>query len=91
MAQAGFVDAYRAVHPDEIKHPGYTWTPTTKADDPNDHHDRIDFVYVKGKGVSMEDAALVGESSEHANIVVTPYPSDHRAVVATFTLNQNQH
>ena len=28
----------------------------------------------------------MGEDTAHAEIVVTPYPSDHRAVVATFTL-----
>ena len=37
-------------------------------------------------------AKIVGENKENADIVVSPYPSDHRAVVATFTLpiNQNQ-
>ncbi len=31
---AGFVDAYRVIHPDPVKKRGLTWTPTTKADDP---------------------------------------------------------
>ena len=36
-------------------------------------------------------AKIVGENKENADIVVSPYPSDHRAVVATFTLaNQTQ-
>ena len=54
------------------------------------HHDRIDFVYFKGKGLKVTDAKIVGESQKNADIVVTPYPSDHRAVVATFTLSNQQ-
>ena len=30
--------------------------------------------------------AVIGENKENADIVVSPYPSDHRAVFATFTL-----
>lgn len=43
LQEAGFVDAYRKVHPDPVKRPGFTWTVLTKEDDPADHHDRIDF------------------------------------------------
>ncbi len=86
LTKAGFVDAYRVAHPDEINNPGYTWTPLTEVNDTNDHHDRIDFIYVKGENVKVEKVEMAGESEEHANIVVTPYPSDHRAVVATFAL-----
>ena len=86
MAQAGFTDTYRTVHPDEMAKPGFTWTPLKKADDPTIHHDRIDFVYFKGKGVKVTDAKVIGENEENADIVVAPYPSDHRAVVATLTL-----
>ena len=71
-----------------MKHPGYTWTPVSKPDNPKDHHDRIDFVYSKGKQVSVLNAEIVGENKKNADIVVSPYPSDHRAVVCTFKLNQ---
>ena len=57
-----------------------------KTDDPTTHHDRIDFVYYKGKGVKLNWVKVVGESKENADIVITPYPSDHRAVVAAFTI-----
>ncbi len=83
---AGFVDTYRKVHPDPLRMPGYTWTPTTSDDDPQDHHDRIDFVIVGGPGAKVTNAEVVGENSGNADIVVTPYPSDHRGVVATVTL-----
>ncbi len=86
FTKAGFADAWRTVYPDEMKKPGYTWTPIVKADDPKTHHDRIDFVYFKGEGVEVIDTKIVGENKENADIVVSPYPSDHRAVIATFTL-----
>lgn len=76
----GFVDALRAVHPDPVAKPARTWTPTSEPDDPEDHHDRIDFVHVRGAEVI--DAAIVGERTPEADIVVVPWPSDHRAVVA---------
>ena len=82
VLDAGFTDAYRAMHPDPMKHPGYTWTPITREDDPKDRHDRIDFVFA-ARGITIQAAEIVGEKKERADIVVTPYPSDHRAVVAT--------
>ena len=34
----------------------------------------------------VESAAIVGESAPEADVVVTPWPSDHRAVAATVEL-----
>jgi endonuclease/exonuclease/phosphatase family metal-dependent hydrolase len=82
VTAAGLRDAFRAAHPDEVARPGWTWTPTTRPDDPKDRHDRIDFVFAGGPGVTVKSAEVVGESAAHADLVVTPYPSDHRAVVA---------
>ena len=81
LQEAGFVDAFRKVHPDPVKQPGFTWTVLTKEDDPTDHHDRIDFVFAPRKNVVVKSAEVVGERPERADILVTPYPSDHRAVV----------
>lgn len=83
IEELGFLDALREVYPDEVAKPAFTWTPTTDLDDPEDHHDRIDFVFARGKKIRVLDAAVLGEKSPEADIVVTPYPSDHRAVVAT--------
>jgi exodeoxyribonuclease-3 len=80
---AGFVDAYRQTHKDPLKDPGNTWTPTTSENDPHDRHDRIDFVMVGGLGANTIKSDVVGENSQYADIVVVPYPSDHRGVVAT--------
>jgi len=84
FTDAGFIDVYRAIHPDPITHPGLTWTPTTRPDDPKDHHDRIDFVFVRG--LRPTSVQIVGEDAANADIVVAPYPTDHRGVVATFAL-----
>lgn len=83
---AGFRDAYRVVHHDPVTKRGLTWTPTTTATDPKDHHDRIDFVYVGGARAEVRAVRVVGEAREFADTVVTPYPSDHRAVVAEIEL-----
>ena len=83
----GFVDAYRAVHADELARPGYTWTPTTDPGDPADHHDRIDYVFVRGEGVEVLRAQVVGEDPAQADLVVTPWPSDHRAVLVEMRLD----
>jgi exodeoxyribonuclease III len=90
LEAAGFVDALRAVYPDEIGKPAYTWTPTSGPDDPADHHDRIDFVLVRGGAgvaLSVEAAGIVGERAPEADLVVTPWPSDHRAVRAVIRLH----
>ncbi|MES2596812.1 MAG: endonuclease/exonuclease/phosphatase family protein [Verrucomicrobiota bacterium] len=79
---AGFIDTYRAVYPDPVKNRGLTWTPRTRVDDPKDRHDRIDFVFVGGPPSRVRSARIVGESPEYADVVVTSYPSDHRAVVS---------
>lgn len=82
VAAMGFTDALRAVHPDVAAKPAFTWTPSTEPTDPEDHHDRIDFVYAKGPALKVLSAAVVGEKAPAADIVVAPWFSDHRAVVA---------
>ena len=86
LESIGFVDTYRAAYPDEIEHPGYTWTPSSAADDKSEHHDRIDYLFMRAAGGVVESAAVVGEQRPDADIVVTPWPSDHRAVVATVSI-----
>ena len=78
---AGLTDVYRRLVPDEVAFPADTWTPLPG---PDEVFDRIDLVYYAGRGIVPTDVAIVGESAENADIVVTPYPSDHRAVAATF-------
>lgn len=82
----GFVDTYRHAHPDPVASPGWTWTSITPPDDPTDHPDRIDFVMVRAAEAEIIRTEIVGESDRYADIVVSPYPSDHRAVVSTVRL-----
>ena len=88
VVDAGLRDAFRMREPDEVGRPGWTWTPTTRPGDPKDRHDRIDFVYVGiSPGTTVTQTQLVGEDPSTSDIVVQPWPSDHRAVVATVTLD----
>jgi sialidase-1 len=81
ILEAGMVDAYRSLYLNPVSHPGWTWTPITSEDDPDDRHDRIDMIFT-GPGIATASVAIVGERAERADIVVRPYPSDHRALVA---------
>ena len=74
------------VRPDEVAVRGNTWTPLTQPDDPKDRHDRIDFVFLGGRGAVVKNSEVIGEDRKQADIVVKPYPSDHRAVVSTVDL-----
>jgi len=81
----GFQDAFRAVHPDEVENPGETWT--TLTGDSEEVHDRIDFVYVAGEDVEVVDAYTMGLRDEPpTDVSVSGYPSDHRSVVVTIAL-----
>lgn len=80
--EAGMTDLLRAVHPDEVAKPAFTWTPTSEPTAKDDHHDRIDFVFGRSAKLETLSVSVVGEKSPEADIVVTPWPADHRAVVA---------
>lgn len=88
VCDCGLRDAFRLTHRDEVRFPGFTWTPTTTADDPKDRHDRIDYVFVAGRDVRVRDSQVVGEQKENAGIVVKPWPSDHRAVIADLVIDE---
>jgi exodeoxyribonuclease III len=83
LEDEGFVDAFRAANPDPVAKPAFTWTPSSKPTVNWDHHDRIDFVFARAEALVIEEAAIVGEKRPEAEIVARPWPSDHRAVVAT--------
>jgi len=87
---AGLVDSYAAVNPITKKFaglfafddPGITWTPLTQYE-PNHCFDRIDFIYYSG-GDGMTTTASTDVDSRNDN--VNPWPSDHRALLSTFSL-----
>jgi endonuclease/exonuclease/phosphatase family metal-dependent hydrolase len=88
-ADAGLLDAYRAVHSTNLTYPpafafdapGITWTPLV-SEEPYNAFDRIDFVYYSDHdGLSvLASTELDGRNSAN------PWPSDHRAVLARFAL-----
>lgn len=78
----GFVDPFRVIFPDPATKPGFTWTPTSDPKATDDHHDRIDFALAKAKDLKVIAAGIVGEKTPEADIIVTPWPSDHRASYA---------
>lgn len=75
-------DAYRAIHPDPVAHPGITWTPFPSD---KDTKDRIDLtLYVESPATTVLKSEVLGESSETSDIVITPWVFDHRGVRSVF-------
>jgi endonuclease/exonuclease/phosphatase family metal-dependent hydrolase len=85
VVSAGLADSYRQIHPDPVARPGDTWTPRPE---PGETHDRIDRVYYAGANVTPIASQLVGELGGRDVDIVSAgvFPSDHRAVVSTFSL-----
>ena len=97
LADAGLRDAYRTAYPDEVRHPGNTWTPSYPDGTPGRRAfgdqvlDRIDMIYFSGPQLEVRKAAVVGESKETAELVFDRrWPSDHRAVLAVFSLPEKK-
>lgn len=95
VAAAGFRDSWRRVHPDPAARPGLTWwagrPPLAEyAPGPRDPQDRIDYVWYAGPA-TPRSSALVGEpDGPGVTVSVSPWPSDHRAVVSRFTVQPAQ-
>ena len=85
LAGAGFVDSYRAVHPDPLADPGFTWTPGGPEARTHDVFDRIDWVLAGGPATAVA-SKVVGETGNPQVDIATPgrFPTDHRGVVSTF-------
>ena len=84
LADAGFSDSYREVHPDPVADPGFTWTPGYPKERKGvEVDDRIDWVLHAGPVTALA-SSVVGESTySGTGIAVDPWPSDHRSVVST--------
>jgi endonuclease/exonuclease/phosphatase family metal-dependent hydrolase len=86
LADAGFRDSYREIHPDPVANPGITWTsgypvPHREA---NEAIDRIDQIYSLGNSTTVA-SQIVGETGgPDIDIGISPWPSDHHGVVSTF-------
>jgi len=87
LADVGFGDSYRDVHPDPVADPGFTWSPGGPETQKHDFFDRIDFVLHAGPATTVS-SLLVGErGNPQVDLAFKkPYPTDHRGVVSTFDL-----
>lgn len=91
VAEAGFKDSWRQVYPDPLTNPGLTWwaaRPPLEAYTPgeNDTQDRIDFLWFAGPA-TVRSSEIVGEKNgPEVTFSVDPWPSDHRALVSSFTV-----
>ncbi|HTO82408.1 MAG TPA: endonuclease/exonuclease/phosphatase family protein [Methylomirabilota bacterium] len=86
LADAGFRDSYREMHTDPVANPGITWTSGYPVPhrDANEMIDRIDQIYALGNSTTVA-SKIVGETGgPDIDIGITPWPSDHHAVVSTF-------
>ena len=90
ISAAGFTDSFRAAHPDPVATPGLTWwAPRPSTEDvygAGDPADRIDLIFAAGP-VTTLDSIIIGEAGHpDVTLSVTPWPSDHRAVLSTFSV-----
>jgi endonuclease/exonuclease/phosphatase family metal-dependent hydrolase len=96
LEDKGFVDSYRAIHPDPATDPGLTWPaarpkiegewnpgPTTLAD-------RIDMIFSAGPAKATASTLVGEEGAPGVTLSETPWPSDHRAVLSTFDVTPTQ-
>ncbi len=74
LAEAGYKDTYRELHPDPVADPAITW-PVTELDDYI--ADRIDFIYLLGTKLHPRFARKIDTHSVR-------FPSDHAAIIVDF-------
>lgn len=87
MEQGGFRDSYREAFPDPTTKPGITWPIVADQVFMKEWaHDRIDFVFTAGPTTTVR-SEIVGEvGGKDVDIEFERYPSDHRAVLSTFSV-----
>lgn len=90
MAAAGFVDTYRAIHPDPISNYGTTFMRSRPSDPKSTCYARIDFIYSKGVGLEPIDSEAFNGAYhrpfEFKGRHYTCFPSDHGFLVTTFRI-----
>jgi endonuclease/exonuclease/phosphatase family metal-dependent hydrolase len=88
VEDAGFRDSYRQVHPDPLASPGITWTTGYPGPPPGPRqiNDRIDFIWDAGAIRAVGSQVIGDPGSRYTDIAVSPWVSDHRAVVSTLAV-----
>lgn len=90
--EAGLRDSYREAHPDPIAHPGHTWSPVHPLHEDGSRRpepqDRIDFVLHRGLRVLDSETCVSGHPRPWPDVEHNEWPSDHAAVITTFSLRE---
>ena len=73
MAGNGYIDAFRAIHPNPAKVVARTWSPRFT----DSYQMRIDYVYYRGRALRPTAARMIDQHKEG-------WPSDHAAVLVAF-------
>ncbi|MFT5731633.1 MAG: endonuclease/exonuclease/phosphatase family metal-dependent hydrolase [Planctomycetota bacterium] len=74
LARAGFLDSYREAHPVIDRQADATWSPRF----PRQSQDRIDFIYYRAPGWRTSSSSVIRDAP-------LGFPSDHAALVSSFT------
>lgn len=75
IQDAGFIDSFREMYPNEIKFRGHTWPLNLR----HGFQDRTDFVYYTGNKLEILSCDII-------NSYPNGFPSDHAAVISSFKL-----
>ncbi|MEP7059311.1 MAG: endonuclease/exonuclease/phosphatase family protein [Actinomycetota bacterium] len=90
MEHMGFRDSYRQVHPDPLTFPGTTWISPYLDLKPviNPSHllFRMDFIWNAGAVQTKNVETIGAPHTPDVTVPMKPWPSDHRAVLGTFTV-----
>jgi len=82
MADAGFTDSFRQLHPDVDKFPGGTIGSSGR--------DRIDYIYYKGKTLKAVHSGPIVPDFKGSGDRTPGYPSDHLGLVTRFRFESNK-
>ncbi|MEU6308518.1 HAD-IA family hydrolase [Streptomyces chartreusis] len=90
--EAGLRDSYREAHPDPAARPGHTWSPIHALHEDGsgrpEPQDRIDFVLYRGLRVLHSQTCVSGTPRPWPDVEHNEWPSDHAAVITTFSLRE---
>nr|WP_275424912.1 HAD-IA family hydrolase [Streptomyces sp. SID13726] len=88
--EAGFRDSFREARPDAVREPGHTWSPVHDEREDGgegpEPQDRIDFVLHRGLTVLDSRTYVSGTPRTWPDVEENDWPSDHAAVITTFSL-----
>ncbi|WEK35560.1 MAG: endonuclease/exonuclease/phosphatase family protein [Candidatus Pseudobacter hemicellulosilyticus] len=100
LKENGFIDSYRAMYPNEVDYPGFTWVAQKSWTPLSDERDRIDFIYYYARNnITLTSSVIVGPkesivkdkpvaetSKDRFLLPVGIWPTDHKAVLSKFKI-----